>query len=441
MLVTLADTVSAAIGTEGDVDFFALDLAAGTQLDASVDIRGSALYNTTFWLVDRDGVTPLLQYDWQSEESRLRYTITTGGRYYLRVANYRPGTGTYVLRVGRHAPPQPGPGDPVTTFWGGANSAIAGLAAGPRGDVFVGNDAGVFRLTVAGDSVPFASRLDAEFGVLVDMRGDVLTLGCEYPNGAIWRVAADGARTRFFLGQGTPWAGTIGPDGDVWINDFDSGALWRFDAQGNRKGAIGTNWFASHLAFSPAGELYFTDRDGLHKVVNSTTELVIPAPNPNEWFDDFVFDRDGYLYLVLVSPFEGGSDQQILQYDPQYRLAQNPFAQVGDHFANATIRDLAFARDGDGRMSRRLLVGRMVMSTTQPAHYAGDIVALNQQGIRAPGWPIGGPLIKAADVVRAALGVADALSAEQKAFLDMQGNHNGALDIGDLRAYLRSRQP
>jgi hypothetical protein len=269
----------------------------------------------------------------------------------------------------------------------------------------------------------------------------VLTLGCEYPNGVMWRIAADGGRTRFFLGRGTPWTGTIGPDGDVWINDFDSGALWRFDAQGNRKGTIGTNWIASHLAFSPDGDLYFTDREGLHKVMDNTTQVVIPAPDPNEWFDDFVFDRDGYLYLVLVSPHDGGSNQTILQYDSQYRLVQNPFAQVGDHFANSTISDLAFARDAGGLMSRRLLVGRMVMTTTQPNHYAGAVVELNQQGIRAPGWPIGAPLIKVADAVRAALGVDDALSLEQKTFLDAQGNHNGALDIGDLRAYLRSRQP
>jgi hypothetical protein len=442
MLVSLTDTINATIGTEGDLDYYAIDLDAGTQFDAKVDISGSALYNPTFWLLDRDGVTPLLQHDWQSQEYRLRYTVTTAGRYYLRVANYRPGTGAYVLQVGRYIPPRLGPGDPVTTFWTSENAAIAGLAAGARGDVFVGNDAGVFRLTSAGDSVPFASGIDAEFGVLVDAGGSVLALGCEYPNGSIWRISVDGQRSRFFAGQGTPSAGTIGPDGDVWINDFDSGELWRFDPEGNRKGAIGANWFVSHLGFSPAGDLYFTDRDGLHRVVNNTTQIVVPAPDPNEWFDDFAFDRDGYLYLVLVSPYEGGYNNTVLEYDAQYQPIQNPFAQVGDHFASASFSDIVFARGLDGRMTKRLLVGRMVMlMATQPNHYGSDIVELNPQGIRAPGWPVGGPLIRIADVVRATLGVDDALSSDQKAFLDTQGNHNGVLDIGDLRAYLRSAQP
>ena len=441
MPVTLADTISGSIQSDSDVDYYAIELAAGTQLDANVDIAGSALYNPTFWLVDRDGVTPLLQHDWQSREYRLRYTITTAGRYYLRVANYRPGTGTYVLRVGRYVVPQPGPGDPVTTVWTSAGTDIAGLAAGSRGDLLVGNGGGVFRITAARDSEPLASGIDAEFGVLADPHGTVLALGCEYPNGAIWRITADGTRSRFFLGQGTPWAGTIGPDGDVWINDFDSGELWRFDADGSRKGAVGGNWFASHLAFSPAGDLYFTDRVGLHKVVNNTTELVIPTPDPNEWFDDFVFDRDGNAYLALVSPYDGGYHETLVQYSPQFHAIESPFAQVGDHFSSAYFSDLAFARDADGRMTNRLVIGRMVMTTTQPSHYAGEIVALNPQAIRAPGWPIGGPVIPIADVVRAALGEHGALSAEQRDFLDAQGNHNGVLDIGDVRAYLRSTHP
>jgi hypothetical protein len=439
MLVTLADTIGGSIGTEGDVDYFAIDLIAGTQLDANVDISGSALYNPTFALLAGDGVTSLVEHNWQSQEYRLRYTIQTTGRYYLRVGNYRPGTGTYVLRIGRYVIPQLGPGDPVATVWTSAGAGAAALAAAPSGDVFIGNAAGVFRLASGRDSVPFAPGVNADFGLAVDTRGNVLTLGCEYPNGAVWRISPSGVRSRFFLGQGTPWAITIGPDGDVWINDYDSGAFWRFDTDGHRKATVGANWFAGHLAFSPGGQLHFTDREGLHRLVNDVPQLVIAAPTPTEWFDDFVFDRDGYIYVVLLTPRDGGIDQRILLFDPQYHLLQDPFAQVGDHFGDSRFTDLAFARDSGGRMSTRLLVGRSVLSPEQ--QWRGDIVELNPQGIRAPGWAIGGPVIEVQDVVSAALGVAGILSPEQKQFLDLQGNHNGVLDIGDLRAYLRSRQP
>jgi streptogramin lyase len=438
MRVTLADTISGAIGREGDIDFFAIDLTAGTQLDANVDIGGSALYNPTFALIAADGVTPLVEHNWESQEYRLRYTIQTTGRYYLRVANYRPGTGTYVLRVGRYVVPAFGPGDPVAALWSGGNESVSKIAAGPTGDLFVGNIGGVFRVTAGRDSVPVALGIDAEFGLAVDSHGDLLTLGCEYPNGAIWRISPSGARSRFFLGEGTPYAVTIGPDGDVWINDSDAGAFWRFDAAGHRKASLGVNWFAGHMAFSPGGHLYFTDAAGLHRIVNDVPELVIPSPSPMQWFDDFVFDREGYIYMTLVIPREGGADQRVLLFDPRYHLVQDPFAQVGDHFVDSRFTDLAFARDADGSMSARLVVGRMVVPSAQ--RFTSDIVELNPEGIRAPGWLIGAPQIDVQAVVSAALGVRGILSPEQEQLLDAQGNHNGALDIGDLRAYLRSHQ-
>lgn len=439
MSVTLSDTIGGSIGREGDVDFFAIDLSAGTQVDANVDITGSALYNPTFALYASDGITPLVSHNWQSQEYRIRYTIPATGRYYLRVGNYRPGTGTYVLRIGRYVRPASGPGDPVATVWTGAAETVSSMAAGPAGGLFVGNTAGVFRLAASGDSVPYALGVDASFGLAVDAHGNVLTLGCEYPNGAIWRISPSGVRSRFFLGQGTPWVITIGPDGDVWINDNDSGAFWRFDDSGHRKATIGAHWFAGHMAFSPSGQLHFTTGDGLYRVVNDVPQLVIPAPDPQQWFDDFAFDRDGYMYVVLIIPHDGGVDQKILLFDPQYHLVRDPFAQVGDHFADSRFIDLAFARDTDGAMSTRLLVGRMVLSPAQ--NWISDVVALNTQGIRAPGWLIGGSLIDVNDVVSAALGVQGILSPAQQQLLDAQGNHNGVLDIGDLRAYLRTHQP
>ena len=90
-------------------------------------------------------------------------------------------------------------------------------------------------------------------------------------------------------------------------------------------------------------------------------------------FDDFVFDRDGYLYATLVTPRDGGVDQRILLFDPQYHLMKDPFAQVGDRFADARFTDLAFAREAGGQMSTRLLVGRIVLSAAQ--NWIGDVVA------------------------------------------------------------------
>ena len=43
------------------------------------------------------------------------------------------------------------------------------------------------------------------------------------------------------------------------------------------------------------------------------------------------------------------------------------------------------------------------------------------------------------DKIAAALLGSTALSADQSVYLDQHGNHNGLLDVGDLRAYLRAR--
>ena len=70
-------------------------------------------------------------------------------------------------------------------------------------------------------------------------------------------------------------------------------------------------------------------------------------------------------------------------------------------------------------------------------------VELNANGIRAPGMPLGKQgtstvAIAVDDVANALMGGAS-LTAEQVQYLDSHGNHNGILDVGDLRAYLRAQ--
>jgi hypothetical protein len=49
------------------------------------------------------------------------------------------------------------------------------------------------------------------------------------------------------------------------------------------------------------------------------------------------------------------------------------------------------------------------------------------------------PIISVEQVTRALLDPANALSSEAASYLDLHGNHNGILDVGDLRAYLRAQ--
>ena len=70
-------------------------------------------------------------------------------------------------------------------------------------------------------------------------------------------------------------------------------------------------------------------------------------------------------------------------------------------------------------------------------------VELNAAGVRAPGMPLGKQgtstiAIAVEDIANVLMGGAN-LTAEQVQYLDSHGNHNGILDVGDLRAYLRAQ--
>jgi hypothetical protein len=49
------------------------------------------------------------------------------------------------------------------------------------------------------------------------------------------------------------------------------------------------------------------------------------------------------------------------------------------------------------------------------------------------------PTLNVTDVVNALLGAPDLLTEDEQRFVDLQGNHNGQMDVGDVRAYLVAR--
>jgi sugar lactone lactonase YvrE len=449
MLASLGEDIDGRIDVEGDVDYYALDLEAGTQLEFSL-FPAPALYNPTQWLLDTDGQTLLSSHDWESTTHRIRYTIPTTGRYYVRVGNYRPGSGSdhsYRISLRRYVAPPAGPADPVRTLHRSSSIQLFnGIAAGRTGEIFATYDDGVIRVTPSGETSTFVTGLTSQRGggpprsVVLDGSGNLLVTACQYPQGVVWRISPSGERSPFFLGDGTPASITIGPGGDVWFYDMDQAEIWHFDAAGTRKETIpvGYSDVVSAMAFSPSGDLHYLTGNGVIKLVDRTPVVVIPAGSM-EYFSDLAFDRDGYLYVVAAPYEEGGSSSRIVLFDPEYRRILDPIAQVGDHFERSQIAGIVFARAASGEMSTRLVAVQNVQSNVLPWGLQGGIVELNPAGIRAPGWPVGdAPEFTAEDIVTALLG-GKPLAPEVADLLDQRGNANGTLDVGDLRAYLRSR--
>src|SRR5438045_2964545 len=400
-LIQLHDTVSANIDYNGDADFYAVDLPAGTKLFVILD---PASHCWGFRLYDRDQTAVLFQRVCHEEHADTLHTvIQTTGRYFLSMRNDDDAPGErvdpaipYKLTVGIYTPPPPGSGNPTrlvaTDEWG-----VRAMVAAPNGDMILSEDriandrvqTRLRRMTPGGQFSTFADDIGASGQMAVDAFGDLLV-----PTGeGVWRYSlATGTRT-LFTGPSTgafPYNGiTIGADGDVWLADPGSaaGAVFsRFDAFGNFKEKIPiTVGRVFNLTTAQDGELFFqTQGSGdVYRLVNNTTPVrVIAAHGAYDPYQGVVLDRDGWVYLS--QPARG----KLVVYNPQYQIGQDPLAQVLDSMFWASKYvgvGPAWMRDANGVMTSRMLVGRGPLVRAEQQLRDHEILEVNQRGMGAPG--------------------------------------------------------
>src|SRR5207237_5671457 len=98
--------------------------------------------------------------------------------------------------------------------------------------------------------------------------------------------------------------------------------MWRFSPLGHLMDSVEVSGLAvesfTSSAFSPAGDLYLSGYYGVHRVVGSALQLVIPRDSEN--FDALAFDRDGYLYAVKG---RDSWNRRVALYDPGFRLVND----------------------------------------------------------------------------------------------------------------------
>jgi hypothetical protein len=429
----LGDTVFGVIGYYLDVDVFAIDLTAGTDLLLDVDANqyGSSL-DPILGLFDVDGHT-LLEYNDDADglDSRLHYVVPATGRYYAAIMDYYGSGGVnyfYQLRIGVYIPPTPGPGDPTTPFALNVGNPL-GIAAAPGGAFFVANyDASeVIRVSASGSPSTFA-HVPSAIDVAIDSYGALLVAA---EDSGVYRVDATGARSPFITGFRAE-AIAIDAGGDVWVGGYNQdwyAEVRRHDARGALKATIDVASISgvADLAFSPAGILFATNGHyGVYQVSSSGVTPVI-LPTPLEYPEGIAFDRDGYVYI------SNGYPGEIHLYDPS-------FNEVGSVFARSNLSGpilLAFGQDGSGGTTSRLFATNAAWGN--PTDYPGSILEVNQAGVRAPGFQVGftRPDMDLESVADAFLGVPNAITPDQADFLDRQGNGNGRLDVADFRVFLR----
>lgn len=510
-LVALDDTTTAAVAGS-DVDYFAVDVPAGTYLGVSY-VPVASWVELEVSLYGTDGAT-LLVRDSIYYLPELRHWVEAAGRYYVSVRGVYGSSGLYGLSL---RPLPTGPGDPTTPVAGGFGypaMAVAGLA----GQTYVldGWNSRLQRVSASGTVSTLTENVYAN-DMIVDGYGDILATGWDQQTGqpVIRRITDGGQESVFASDSAYGYALAVDADGDVWQLGCGSTCprLTRFDPTGKRKSSAAVNFYASRMAFSPAGVLHLLDGSRVMTLAGTTVQTVIDAPGTT--FTSIAFDEDGYLYL--------GTDWgEIALYGPSYQVVNRPFAATNLGFPYPTFA--FFARDAGGAMTSRLQV--VGSDPTAEPIAAGMLLEANPSGVRAAGYPpqprllrlaadalspgtmgtayadtlrvldgagpftwqivsgalppgielgaatgvlsgvpaadgtftfttradgngrfgvgtftlsVGEPTLVVSDIVSALLGVLDVLSPDEERFLDLQGNRNGHMDIGDVRAYLRAR--
>jgi len=385
-VVALGDDILGTIGRTGDIDWFALDLAAGAviELEVFASRNGSPL-DSYMVLVAPDRVTTIAINDditpVEILDSRIRAAVPAAGRYYIGLLSYECAAGlpsctgganyTYRLHL---AAVQAAPGDPSTLVAQGIGSPW-GAAAAANGDLYVADQDGrVLRVTSTGSVSTYASNIGLPFDVAFDAAGDLLVAG-ELTSSAsgVTRIKPDGTRSVFVTGLQSARAITIGPDGDVWVANPTLKRVHRYSMDGVAKTPLDMPSLTTALmdiAFSPSGQLHVGDYStGVFRVVNNALVRLISFTSGQP--GGIAFDRDGYIYM-------GSASSGVRLYDPTGVLINGPFAEFNLDLPG----NLVFGRDASGAMTNRLFVINYGASS-------GSIRLLNPAGVRAPGFRIG----------------------------------------------------
>lgn len=362
----LGDTLTGSISNDSDVDFFVIDIPAGTFVRMADVIQ--------FCFFDQDGNTLLTCNS--GEYGTRGYPFTTSGRYYLRLRHGTPEVGVtpmgpYGLVV--HAESfSLDAGDPARRIASlppldlsqgrYPSYEIWRMAAGLNGELYVTMLNGVLRIGPDGDTTTLAADLHVIGNLAVDAFGDVIVGGWRDSPGALWKISPTGElsqfRTDVVFGQWDVPIWAVAPDGDLWVGTNEG--IAHLDPTGAKKAEIPLQ-APYDMVVGPSGELYVAGASGPCEwgvAVVQGADVECPLPNLTRIIADpeleLAIDRNGALYVGEGDDADVGQDDALNSTSGHVDVFPLG-SKTSRHYAHVPgFRELIFGRDAQGNMTSRL---------------------------------------------------------------------------------------
>ncbi len=358
-----------------------------------------------------------------------------------------------------------------------SGSYVTALAVDGFGYLLAAASGSILRFGPKGIGSPFVTDAPNVSALAVAPDGDVWAMGC---SNAIcpflWHYSATGVLKDSSRISGISVSGSsmaYSPSGVLHVIGWD-GVVYRMTENGLTVAVSDSNTVFRSLAFDKDGYLYLADEyqgirlyDPTYNVVEAPfAGMILGAPLSLMFLRDASQAMTARLVIangdqVGWTPYQGAlleanpGSVRAQGYPPQPRLlriAEAPHSpgQVGAPYLDTlqlvdpptTVRWAVT----DGTLPNGITLDSLsgVLSGVPDHHGTFRFSVRGTSGDRlGPGTftiVIYEPNLMVADIVNAILGVSDLLTEDEQRFLDLQGNQNGQLDVGDVRAYLAARR-
>lgn len=259
------------------------------------------------------------------------------------------------------------PDGKVSTIASGISATA--VAINQQGEVFVGGNPGIWKLSRQGERGKFSSVGVSKMTFGPD--GYLYTINWHRGNPEIMKISPEGKATVFFTGLSHPSGIAFSPSGELYVADPGAQRIIKVGIDGKMTTIVDGLWRDPiAIRFDNRGNLYFTSQwaekreSGLYKVSpvdGSISTIVLDAVRG--CFEDIAIDDTGNLFLISIT------HGMLYRINPQGEVTiliegwHNPQGMVVGSSGDLYIADSSRYPLASGRILRLDMKGNVTTST------------------------------------------------------------------------------